>query len=325
MYGASTESAWCSGVRTPPPYGARTVTGQWKRLRLRYRMRASWPTSWWYACMVKPPNWISATGTSPATESPTDAPTIADSEIGVSNTRAVAEPSSSAVGGAEHAAVAADVLAEQDDALVARHLVEQRVADGREHGHARHETPPSSRPSVVGRRRRSGADGARATRDVGALRASSRGLSSRGDVVERVVGSTSRASAASMMRSSRASTASTRASWSASSHVPGSREHGAEQLDRIARPPLGELVGGHVARRVVGVGVRAHPVGDSSSSVGPSPAAARARAPRAASTHREHVVAVDADAGDPGGLGLGRERGRRGLAAGRAWRSPSRC
>jgi hypothetical protein len=37
--------------------------------------------------MVKPANWISAIGTRPAAESPTVAPTIADSEIGVSNTR----------------------------------------------------------------------------------------------------------------------------------------------------------------------------------------------------------------------------------------------
>ncbi len=26
-YGASTESLWCSGVRTPPPYAVRSVTG----------------------------------------------------------------------------------------------------------------------------------------------------------------------------------------------------------------------------------------------------------------------------------------------------------
>ena len=63
------------------------MTGQWKRLRLRYRMRDSCPTIWWYACGLKPANWISATGTSPATDRPTPAPMIADSEIGVSNTR----------------------------------------------------------------------------------------------------------------------------------------------------------------------------------------------------------------------------------------------
>ena len=120
------------------------MTGQWNRLRLRYRMRESCPTIWWYACGLNPANWISATGTSPATDRPTLAPMMADSEIGVSNTRGVAEPVEQTVGHAEHPAVVADVLAEQDDAFVASHLRGERVVDGCEHRHARHEMSPSS-------------------------------------------------------------------------------------------------------------------------------------------------------------------------------------
>ena len=54
----------------------------------------------------------------------------------------VAEPFEQTVGHAEHPAVVADVLADQDDALVAGHLRGQRVVDGCEHRHARHEMSP---------------------------------------------------------------------------------------------------------------------------------------------------------------------------------------
>ena len=69
---------------------------------------------------------------------------MADSEIGVSNTRESPNSVEQAVGHAEHATVVADVLAEQDHPLVASHLGGERVVDGREHRHARHEMSPSS-------------------------------------------------------------------------------------------------------------------------------------------------------------------------------------
>ncbi len=76
------------------------------------------------------------------------------------------------VGGAEDPAVRADVLAEQHDPLVARHLVEDGLADRREHGHARHETSScSSSGSSLD------ADAGAARRAISARCAAVRGLS----------------------------------------------------------------------------------------------------------------------------------------------------
>ena len=64
---------------------------------------------------------------------------IALSEIGVSTTRAVAESRLQPFGDPEGAADGADVLAEDEDALVARHLLEQRLADRLEKRDLRHQ------------------------------------------------------------------------------------------------------------------------------------------------------------------------------------------
>ena len=90
----------------------------------------------------------------------------------------------------------------------------------------------------------------------------------------------------------------------------------AEAFDRVALLPLLQLFGRHVTGGVVGVGVRAHPVGDqleqggTVAGGGPLPCHTRGF------DHREHVVAVDAHPGYPRRAGLGGERDRRGLALG---------
>ncbi len=70
---------------------------------------------------------ISSTmGLSPPMAAPMPAPTTTDSEMGVSRTRSGPNSSSRPAGDAVGAAVGADVLAHEDDALVAQ----QRLADG---------------------------------------------------------------------------------------------------------------------------------------------------------------------------------------------------
>ena len=73
------------------------------------------------------------------------APTIAVSEIGVSMTRASPKRSLQPLGDLERAAVGADVLAEHEHALVARHLLEERLADRLEIGDDGHRQPARER------------------------------------------------------------------------------------------------------------------------------------------------------------------------------------
>ncbi len=75
-------------------------------------------------------NCISATGRMPIMAAPTAAPTIAVSAIGVSMTRSSPNSSMQAVGHLEGAAVDADVLAEEEDPVVAGHLLADSLADG---------------------------------------------------------------------------------------------------------------------------------------------------------------------------------------------------
>ena len=70
-------------------------------------------------------NCISAIGRMPMSAAPEAAPTMAISEIGVSITRSGAEAVDEARAGLEGAAVDADVLADEEDALVALHLFGQ--------------------------------------------------------------------------------------------------------------------------------------------------------------------------------------------------------
>ena len=74
-------------------------------------------------------NCISATGRMPIIAAPTAAPTIAVSAIGVSMTRLLAELADEAVGDLEGATVDADVLAQEEDPLVAGHLLPEPFAD----------------------------------------------------------------------------------------------------------------------------------------------------------------------------------------------------
>ena len=83
-------------------------------------------------------NCISATGRRPMCAAPAAAPTIAASAIGVSMTRCSPKLGQEPLGHLEGAAVHADVLAEEEDALVALHLFPQGLADGLEVGDLSH-------------------------------------------------------------------------------------------------------------------------------------------------------------------------------------------
>ena len=67
-------------------------------------------------------NCISHTGRRPMCAAPAAAPTMAVSAIGVSMTRASPKRLLQSLGHLERAAEGADVLAQDEDALVARHL-----------------------------------------------------------------------------------------------------------------------------------------------------------------------------------------------------------
>ena len=69
---------------------------------------------------------------------PTAAPTIPSSLIGVSKQRLLPYFCLQALGGAEDSAEEANVLAEHDNIVVAAHHDVHGVADGLDHGLARH-------------------------------------------------------------------------------------------------------------------------------------------------------------------------------------------
>ena len=103
---------------------------------------------------MKSTNISSATGRRPEAAAPAAAPMIADSEIGVSSTRS-GNLRVEALGDAEHAAprvvlagragAADDVLAEDDDGLVALHLLRERLVDRLlERDRPSHRSPPST-------------------------------------------------------------------------------------------------------------------------------------------------------------------------------------
>ncbi len=79
-------------------------------------------------------NCISATGRMPIRAAPMAAPTMADSEIGVSITRIGPKRSSIPFGNLEGAAVDADILAEDEDAVVLLHFFPDAIPDGVEVG-----------------------------------------------------------------------------------------------------------------------------------------------------------------------------------------------
>jgi hypothetical protein len=116
------------------------VTGQWNRPRLRYRIRES--------CLRAEAGELDlGNGYEPRhreADAGADDRRLRDRRVEHAR---IAELVEEPVGDAEDTAVVADVLAEQDDPFVASHLGGQRVVDGREHRHGRHEMSPSSRPS----------------------------------------------------------------------------------------------------------------------------------------------------------------------------------
>ena len=86
----------------------------------------------------------SAIGRNPVIAAPIAAPRIACSEIGVSRTRNGPKLLVEADRGLEHAARLGDVLAQEDDALVALHFLRDAARDGVAIGQFRHAQPPSA-------------------------------------------------------------------------------------------------------------------------------------------------------------------------------------
>ena len=128
----SGEPAWNGPPRTPPPVGQRIVIGiAWPE---RQCVFAATVTIGSKAQVMKSANCSSTTGRSPIQAAPIAAPTKPSSAIGVSITRSVAELLEQPRRDAEGAAEVADVLAEEEDALVVAHRVPERRADRLEVG-----------------------------------------------------------------------------------------------------------------------------------------------------------------------------------------------
>ena len=87
---------------------------------------------------------ISAIGRKPVMAAPIAAPRIACSEIGVSRTRNGPKLLVEADRGLEYAARLGNVLAEEDDPLVALHFLCDAACDGVAIGQFRHAQPPSA-------------------------------------------------------------------------------------------------------------------------------------------------------------------------------------
>ena len=85
-----------------------------------------WLTIWSIASSEKLTVISSTTAAGPVIAAPTPTPTIVFSEIGVSRTRFSPKSSSRPCGDLERAVEDADVLAHDQDALVALHLLAQR-------------------------------------------------------------------------------------------------------------------------------------------------------------------------------------------------------
>ena len=97
-------------------------------------------------------NWISATGFNPIAAMPIATPAIAASASGVSITRSAPKRCCRPSGGAKHAAIDADVLAEQHHGRIMRHLVGERAIDRLDQielSHARSPSCGAKRSAVV--------------------------------------------------------------------------------------------------------------------------------------------------------------------------------
>src|SRR4030095_4618772 len=117
--------------RMPPPCGPRITSGTVGLPPSMYRNFAAWLTIWSMVIATKSKIWISTTGRRPDTAAPTPIPTNVGSEMGVSRTR----PSPHAAGlpeppaHSEDATDQAHVLAHQEHAPVARHLLPEGLVE----------------------------------------------------------------------------------------------------------------------------------------------------------------------------------------------------
>ena len=179
---------------------------------------------------MKSMNCISTTGRMPIIAAPIAAPTMADSEIGVSMIRSGPKRSSMPAVSPEGAAVDADVLADQEDALVLLHLLAHGLADRFDVGDLRrHRAGASGDSAYTPSRRRSGGG-------IGEARAKSTSPSSSSSI------------SATIRRSS------------SCGGQPAGEQVPLEAVDRVLRLPLLEELLRHVAGVVV-LGVALHAEG----------------------------------------------------------------
>ena len=134
--------------RSPPPLPVLMTSGRVTCPPVMYRVLAIWLTTRSQQTAKKSENMISATGRRPVIAAPMAAPRMACSEIGVSMTRFGTELVEQADRGLEHPAGAGDVLADEDHAVVAAHLLGDAARDGVAIGQLRHDQPPSAQTSV---------------------------------------------------------------------------------------------------------------------------------------------------------------------------------
>jgi hypothetical protein len=92
---ASSDCECCAAADSQPPVPARITSGVAALPPDMYRVFAAWFTTWSIAQAMKSMCMISATGRMPASAAPTEYPTMAASEIGVSRTRSGPNRSSS--------------------------------------------------------------------------------------------------------------------------------------------------------------------------------------------------------------------------------------
>ena len=144
---ASTDCEWYSAPWTPPPYGARSVIGQREGAvgaeaharRLGQDLVERGEDEVGELDLGHRPQAVDGGADRDAD----------DHRLGQRRVEhaVAAELVVQPVGGQEHAALLAHVLAEHDDRLVAAHLLGERVADRLDEGHDGHQSSPFSTPN----------------------------------------------------------------------------------------------------------------------------------------------------------------------------------
>ena len=291
---ASGDSLWCSTAPMPPPYGIRMTTGILTLPSDAECIFASWVTIWSYAGKTNPSNWISHHRPVAAQrEADRGADDAGLGQRGVDDP-VLAEVLLQAVGDPEDAAELADVLTHDQDlgVVLQRRAQAALIALAREKvivaamRHARLGTDAvgSKRRLVRGELRPLLVDG---------------GVPVGVDVLEdRLSASGSGMAAASRTALASSSPSASSAAKNASS-TPCPRGPGSPQPhDRVLGPHSSRSSAAPVAGRVVGGGVRAHPVGERLDQHRALAAAARSSAAAGDREAGQHVVAVDPDAGE---------------------------